>query len=64
LAGGIKQVIHFIFGDGIDCSFSTIYLGNLAAHLMIKDKYLLILATSKKAVTQKWPQFDPPCNKG
>jgi len=29
---------------------------------MIKDKYLLkiILATSKKPVTRKWLQFEPP----
>lgn len=58
----VIQVIHFIFGDGIDCSFSTIYLGNLAAHLMVKDKYLLkiLLATSKKAVTRKWLQSESP----
>lgn len=58
----VIQVIYIIFGEGIDCSFSTIYLGNLAAHLMKKDKYLLkiLLAASKKSVTRKWLQLEPP----
>jgi len=60
----VIQVILFIFGDGIDCSFSTIYLGNLAAHVRMKNKYHLkiLLAASKKAVTRKWLQFEPPTN--
>ncbi len=37
-------------------------MGNLPAHLMVRDKYLLniLLATSKKAVKRKWLQSDPP----
>ncbi len=35
------QVIYNIFVDAIDYSFSTIYLGNLPAHLTVRDKYLL-----------------------
>lgn len=44
----------FIFGAGINFSFSTIYLGNIAAHLSKKDKYLfkILVAASEKAVTQ------------
>ncbi len=36
--------------------------GNLPAHLTVRDKYVLkiLLATSKKAVTRKWLQSEPP----
>ncbi len=58
----VTQVLYNIFDDAIDYSFSTIYLGNLPAHLKVRDKYLLkiLLATSKKAVTRKWLQSEPP----
>lgn len=56
------QVIHNIFGDDVDLSFTAIYLGNIAANLTVKEKYLLkiLLATSKKTVTRKWLQLEPP----
>ena len=58
----VTQVIKKFFGDGFDCSFTIIYLGNIAAHLLRRDKYLLkiLLAASKKAVTRKWLQIEPP----
>ena len=58
----VIQVIQTVFGNGFDCSFSTVYLGNIAAHLLVQDKYLLkiLLAASKKAVTRKWLQVEPP----
>ncbi len=58
----VTQVIYNIFDDAIDYSFSTMYLGNLPAHLTLRDKYLLkiLLATSKKALTRKWLQSEPP----
>ena len=58
----IIQVIQTFFGDEINCSFSTIYLGNIASHLPVRDKYLLklLLAASKKTVTRKWLQATPP----
>lgn len=57
-----KCIILKMFGDGIGWSFSTIYLGNIKANLVVQDKYLLkiLLAASKKAVTRKWLQSDPP----
>lgn len=58
----VMQVIHNIFGDDVDLSFTAIYLGNIAANLTVKEKYLLkiLLATSKKTVTRKWLQLEPP----
>lgn len=59
----VTEAIQNIFGDGIDSSFTTIYLGNSEAHILAKDKYLLktdILAASKKAATQTWLQDEPP----
>lgn len=59
----VISAIQNIFGDGIDSSFTTIYLGNSEAHILAKDKYLLktdILAASKKAATQTWLQDEPP----
>ena len=58
----VIQVIQTVFGVGFDCSFSTVYLSNIAAHLLVRDKYLLkiLLAASKKAVTRKWLQAEPP----
>lgn len=50
----IIRVIQNIFDEEIYCSFTTIYLGNIAPHLLVQDKYFLkFLATSKKAVTWK-----------
>lgn len=59
----VTKAIQNIFGDGIDSSFTTIYLGNSEAHILAEDKYLLktdILAASKKAATQTWLQNEPP----
>ena len=58
----ITQVVQNIFGDEINSSFSTIYLGNIAPHILGRDKYLLkiLLAASKKTVTRSWLQATPP----
>ena len=58
----VIQVIQTVFGDGFDRSFSTVYLGNIEAHLLVQDRFLLkiLLAASKKAVTRKWLQAEPP----
>lgn len=62
LLGGSNRALQTVFDAGIDCSFSTIYLCNISAHLSKKDKYLLkiLLAARKKAVTRKWLQLSPP----
>ncbi len=59
---GVTRTIQKVFGAGFDCSFPAIYLGNNAAYLLVQDRYLLkiLLAASKKAVTRKWLQADPP----
>lgn len=51
-------VIKNIFGDWVVCS-STVYFDNLAAHLLMQDKYLLkiLLVASNKAVRGKWPSL-------
>lgn len=54
-----------IFKDRLDCSLSTIYLGYVAAHLLVQDEYLLkilLLAVNKKAVAQKWLHTEPQTN--
>lgn len=59
---GVTRAIQKIFGVEIDCSFPAIYLGNIAAYLLVQDRYLLkiLLAANKKAVTRKWLQAVPP----
>ena len=58
----ITQALQSIFGNDIDCSFVTIYLGNNVSCLSAPDKYLIkvLLAASKKAVTQMWLHPTPP----
>ena len=58
----VKTLNTHIFGDEIYCLFSTIYLGKIAPHFLVWDKYLLkiLLAVSTKAVTRKWLQATPP----
>lgn len=60
--GEMANEINKIMGMELDYSFVTLYLGKISETLLHKDKYLLkiLLASSRKAITRKWLQVDPP----
>lgn len=49
-------------GFDIEQTFISLYLGEIPDNLHNREKYLLkvLLAASKKAITRKWQQKDPP----
>ena len=58
----VATEIHKIIGIKLKYSFITLYLGKMPEIVFHKDKYLIkiLLASSKKAITRKWLQTDPP----
>ena len=60
--GEVATEINKIIGVDLDFSFVTLYLGKVPETVLQKDKYLLkiLLASSRKVITRKWLQLDPP----
>lgn len=58
----VSTEIGKIMGVEFEHSFITLYLGKIPDTVLDEDKYLLkiLLASSKKAITRKWLQVDPP----
>lgn len=58
----VCSTINTVFTIHIPKSFSILFLGNIPDEVGQDDKYLfkILLATSKKAKTQKWYKVDPP----
>ena len=54
--------INAILGFDIEYNFQTVYLCNLPIDLNFQDKYLLkiLLKASKKSITRKWLNREPP----
>lgn len=59
---GIVSEINLIMEFEVECSFNTVYLGNIPTTFNTQDKYLLkiLLVASKKAITKKWLNKNPP----
>lgn len=60
--GEIRSNIGKIMGFDIEQTLISLYLGEIPDNLHNREKYLLkvLLAASKKAITRKWLQKDPP----
>ena len=58
----VVKEIKSILGFEIEYNFQTIYLCNLPFDLSSQDKYLLkiLLIASKKSITRKWLNREPP----
>lgn len=58
----ILTEINKIIGVDLEFSFVVLYLGKIPKTVLHKDRYLLkiLLASSRKAITRRWMQVDPP----
>lgn len=56
----VIKVLQSILGPGLPMGFTEAYLGNLPQGMQKLDKYLLLLAVAKKAITRRWLCKDYP----